>query len=127
MSHEIGKVLEVTTYITSDNTVFEDKTKAEAYEKALSTALTENKIKSIKREYLKRLASGNTRFNGYYRLIQGNFYGTNSVSDAFRSMMLETPEITLKMLITLDEIVEKEIKGDFPKQLAEGVFVQEKI
>lgn len=109
MAHELGKLVEVTLYETSDGSVFETEELALNYEK--SEDETKRRLDSL-REAKKKLVSlskAYSRVNGYYRMINGNFFGTNNIFDGLTSMVLSTPKTTLEMLNTIKDL-DKEIK-----------------
>lgn len=110
MAHAVGKVLEVTLYETSDGSVFETEELALNYEN--SEDETKRNLDSL-REAKKKLVSlskSYSRVNGYYRMINGNFFGTNNIFDGLTSMVLSTPKTTLEMLTTISDLEREGLK-----------------
>jgi hypothetical protein len=110
MAHEVGKVVEVTLYETSDGSVFETEELALNYEKLESEKLKLNDTQQKQKNSLYSLAQSYSKNVGYYRMINGKSWGDYSVLDGLNSMVLNTPETTLEMLTTIDKL-----GGEAPK------------
>jgi len=95
MATEIKKV---NVFLTSDGTIFNTIEEAKVYEESLIAQREDNIILNKKSELLSRISDN---LGGYYRLINGDFYRNNSVSDALRSFFNDTPESTLKIIQNL--------------------------
>jgi len=102
MAHEVGKVEEVTLYKTSDGSVFDTLELATAHETEVDRSRTSKALFLAQKEKLSKLSRYYSKVNGYYRMITGNFFGTNNIYDGLTSMVLDTPETTLTILTSLD-------------------------
>lgn len=93
-----GVVKKVPVWITSDGSVFLTEDAAQTYQEQQDG---KNKEVTIFREGQKNLSAGAnslTKVNGYYRMINGQFFGTNDVYDALTSLVIDTPESTIDLL-----------------------------
>lgn len=93
-----GVIKKVVVYITSDGSEFLNEEDAIDYQEKQDG---KNKEASIFREGQKNLSTGAnslTKVNGYYRMINGEFFGTNNVYDALTSLVVDTPESTIDLL-----------------------------
>ena len=98
-----GKIKKVQVYITSDGSEFLNEADAIAYQKEQDA---DNETAGIFRKGQSTLsdeAKSLTKVNGYYRMINGEFFGTNNVYDALTSLVVDTPESTLSILKELDK------------------------
>ena len=98
-----GKIKKVQVYITSDGSEFLNEEDAITYQEEQDA---DNEIAKNFREGQKILsnsAKSLTKVNGYYRMINGEFFGTNDVYDALTSLVVDTPESTLSILKELDK------------------------
>ncbi len=112
MAHEVGKVVEVTLYETSDGSVFDTEELALSYEKTKSEKSKLNDTRQKQKNGLYSLAQSYSKTNGYYRMINGRSWGDYSVLDGLNSMVLNTPETTLEMLITIDNLGGEDLKEE---------------
>jgi len=97
-----GKIKKVPVWITSDGSVFLTEDEADEYQ-----AIQDGKNKEAQRfrEGQKNLSTGAnnlTKVNGYYRMVNGEFFGTNDVYDALTSLVIDTPESTLELIKSVD-------------------------
>jgi len=93
-----GVVKNVPVWITSDGSVFLTENKANTYQAEQDV---KNKEAQIFRDGQKNLSTGAnnlTKVNGYYRMVNGEFFGTNNVYDALTSLVIDTPESTLELI-----------------------------
>jgi len=98
-----GKIKKVQVYITSDGSEFLNEEDAIAYQNKQNA---DKEIAGIFRQgqtILSNSARNLTKVNGYYRMINGEFFGTNDVYDALTSLVVDTPESTLSILKELDK------------------------
>lgn len=128
MGHEIGEVEEISVYQTIDGKVFDSQELATAHEENLVSARNTSKINKLKEDALKKLAGKYFSVNKYYGVLNGILYRGGEADEVLKSLMLETPETTLKLLISLDEVEYGEdgpIKGELPKPVGdEDEFVE---
>jgi len=104
MAHEVGKVLEVTLYETSDGSVFDTEELALNYESSEDKIKAQRETLQNQKNKLYSLSKSYSKVNGYYRMITGNFFGSNDILDGLTSMVLSTPKITLEMLTTIRDL-----------------------
>ena len=98
-----GKIEKVPVWITSDGSEFLNEADAIAYQNEQDT---ENETAGIFRQgqtILSNEARNLTKVNGYYRMINGEFFGTNDVYDALTSLVVDTPESTLSIITELNK------------------------
>lgn len=98
-----GVVKKVPVWITSDGSVFLDEDAAQKYQEAQDRNSKEG---TRFREGQKNLSAGAdslTKVNGYYRMINGQFFGTNDVYDALTSLVIDTPESTIDLLKNIEK------------------------
>jgi hypothetical protein len=110
MAHEVGKVLEVTLYETSDGSVFDTEELALNYESSADKSKGERETLQNQKNKLDSLSKSYSKVNGYYRMITGNFFGSNDILDGLTSMVLSTPKITLEMLTTIRDLEKEGLK-----------------
>ena len=127
MGHEIGEFKKVELYAVG-GVIFKTKEEADAYQKELDSNRKENLILKSRSEVLKSNARSLTKINGYYNVFNGVLFGGGEAEEALTSMVLDTPETTLKLLLSLDE-KEYEEEGPIKEELpiAEGEFVEKQI
>ena len=124
MGHEIGEIKEVTKF-SVNGTLFDTLEEAKTYETTLTKEQNLTKIQNLRAITLKRNAKG---LGGYYGVFNGVLFSGGEADEAFTSMILDTPETTLKLLLSLDE-VEFEEEGPIREELpiADGEFVEKRI
>ena len=97
-----GVVKKVPVWITSDGSVFLTEDDATRYQESQDRG---NKEAQVFRDGQKNLSTGAnnlTKVNGYYRMVNGEFFGTNNVYDALTSLVIDTPESTLELIKSVD-------------------------
>ena len=94
----MAEVKKVSVFITSDGSIFNTSEEAKVYDDKVAGEREANIILAKKKELLSRISDS---LGGYYRLVNGDFYRSNSVSDALRSFFIDTPESTLKIIENL--------------------------
>jgi len=94
----MAEVKKVSVFITSDGTIFNTIEEAKVYDDKIIGQREANIILNKKKELLSRISDG---LGDYYRLVNGDFYRSNRVSDTFRSFFIDTPENTLKIIENL--------------------------
>jgi len=127
MGHPEGKVEKVEVFEVN-GVIFKTKEEADAYQKQIDSNRRENLILSSRTEVLKSNARSLTKINGYYHVFNGTLFRGGEADEALKSMILDTPETTLKLLLSLDEKEYEEdgpIKGELP--IADGEFVEKRI
>lgn len=107
MGHPQGKVEKVEVYIVG-NRQFTTLDDAKKYEQSLVQQELNNKILKLKTAELKKLAKSYEKTNPYFQIFNGGYAKggvlLTELSDALRSLFTETPQETLKVLISLDEV-----------------------
>jgi len=127
MGHPIGEVKKVDRFQVN-GVIFKTKEEAEVYQKQIDQTREEDTLLRSRTEVLKSSARSLTKINGYYNVFNGVLFGGGEADEALKSMILDTPETTLKLLLSLDE-VEFEEGGPINELLpiAEGEFVERRI
>ena len=119
MGHPQGKIEKVEIYMVG-NREFKTLDDAKNYEKSLAQEELNNKILKLKTAKLKKLAKSYEKTNPYFKIFNGDYaIGgrlLSELSDALRSLFTKTPQETLKLLISLDE-VDFEEGGAIKKEL----------
>ena len=126
MGHVIGEIKKVEVYDV-DGTIFRTKEEADTYQKQLDLINKEDAVQKSRTNKLKSSAKSLSEINGYYGVFNGVLFRGGRADEALRSMILNTPKITLELLLSLDEVEFEEegpIKGELP--IAEGEFVEKK-
>ena len=94
----MAEVKKVSVFITSDGTIFNTIEEAKVYDDKIIGQREANIVLNKKEELLSRISDS---LGDYYRLVNGDFYRSNRVSDALRSFFIDTPESTLKIIENL--------------------------
>lgn len=116
MGHEEFKVETVTLFEVRGRT-FKTKDEAAVYEKELTFNERESKINKLKLEKLKTLARSYSSINPYFGVLAGQNYRGGFPEATLRSLILDSPDVMLKLLISLDEVGFEEegpIKEEIP-------------
>ena len=107
--------------LSSSNRQFTNPDDAKKYEQSLAQEELNNKILKLKTAKLKKLAKSYEKTNFYFQIFNGGYAKggrlLSELSDALRSLFTETPQETLKVLISLDEVDFEEggaIKEELP-------------
>ena len=97
-----GVVKKVPVWITSDGSLFLTEDDAKKYQEVQDGKNKEAQVFREGQKYLSTGANNLTKVNGYYRMVNGEFFGTNNVYDALTSLVIDTPESTLKLIKSVD-------------------------
>ena len=124
MGHEIGEIVKVAKF-SVNGTLFDTLDEAKAYETTLTKEQNLIKTQNLRAITLKRNSKG---LGGYYGVFNGVLFRGGEADESLKSMILDTPETTLKLLLSLDE-VEFEEEGPIKEELpiADGEFVEKRI
>ena len=98
-----GKIEKVPVWITSDGSEFLNEEDAITYQNEQDAENTTAGIFRQGQTILSNEARSLTKVNGYYRMINGQFFGTNDVYDALTSLVVDTPESTLSIITELNK------------------------
>jgi len=98
-----GKVKKVPVWITPDGSEFLNEADAVKYQEQQDESNLAAKEFNKGQELLSSSAKSLTKVNGYYRMINGEFFGTSDVYDALTSLVVDTPESTLNLLKRLED------------------------
>lgn len=99
-----GEVKKVSVYITSDGSVFLDREQADEYEQRQEQAKKVTNIFLEQQKMLNNNSSNLSNRNGYYRMVSGQFFGTNDVYDAITSLVIDDPELTKDLITSIEKI-----------------------
>ncbi len=98
-----GKIKKVEVYITSDGRVFTDEKLAKEHQEEIDFGDKVRVIYDRQTKILQKNANTLTKINGYYRMVNGEFFGTNDVYDALTSLIVDTPEDTKKLIQSIED------------------------
>lgn len=118
MGHPIGEIKKVAKF-SVNGTLFDTLEEAKAYETTLTKEQNLTKTQNLRAIALKRNSKG---LGGYYGVFNGVLFRGGEADEALKSMILDTPETTLKLLLTLDEVEFEEegpIKGELPADVGD--------
>jgi len=93
-----GKVSKVIRYQTEDGTIFTSKEDAIEYDNKLAEDRENLKLWSQGNEYLIGTSKRLKDINGSYSMISGEVDEKGGVYGALTSMIIDTPETTMKLL-----------------------------
>ena len=103
MGHEKFKVEKVTLFEVGGRK-FKTKEEAAIFEKELVSKERESKINKLKLEKLKVLAKSYSSINPYFSVLFGENHKGGFPDATLKSLILDSPNLMLKLLISLDEI-----------------------
>ena len=116
MSHEL-KYEKVTTYITTDGTIFTNEEEANIYDTAYHDNILKSSLSSLQKSKLVSLADNFGRINPYFYYISrggeytkkrlGLKFSNTTPSDVLKNLMVSSPKEMNKILT---EVLEKEEK-----------------
>lgn len=99
-----GVIKKVSVYETSDGTIFTTQSGATEYDEAQQTAKETTKIFLKQQDMLINNSLNLSNQNGYYRMVSGQFFGTNDVYDAITSLVVDNPESTNGLITSINKI-----------------------
>jgi len=116
MSHEL-KYVKVTTYITTDGTIFTNQEEANNYDTAYNNRVLVSSLSSLQKSKLMSIADDFGRTNAYFYYISrggeytkrrlGLKFSKTTPSDVLKNLMVSSPKEMNKML---DEVLKREEK-----------------
>lgn len=99
-----GKISKVVRYQTEDGTIFTNEEDAVNYDKKLKEDRENLKLWSQGNEYLIGSSKRLKDINGSYSMISGAVAEKGGVYGALTSMIIDTPETTMKLIKGLNEM-----------------------
>ena len=114
MSHKL-KYEKVTTYITTDGTIFTSESEASLYDETYSDSLVKSELASTQKSKLVSLADDFGRSNPYFYYISrggeytkkrlGRDFSKTTPKDVLKSLMVSSPKEMNKIL---DKVLKRE-------------------
>jgi len=123
MGHEKFKVEKVTLFEVGGRK-FKTKDEAATFEKEQISNENESKINKLKLEKLKALARSYSSINPYFSVLFGENYRGGFPDTTLKSLILDSPDLMLKLLISLDEVSFEE-DGAIKKEIPMAIVSEE--
>lgn len=98
-----GKVKKVPVWITSDGSEFLNEADAVKYQNNQDEENEQAGLFRKGQEALTDEARSLSKVNGYYRMVNGELFGTGDVYDALTSLVIDSPNETLTLLNKLNK------------------------